>query len=55
MQYICEKCGKGLSAEDIGYLGPRDRSSERCDPFQDMECVCKECEFGLSILMEETT
>lgn len=54
MRYVCEKCGKWLSADDIGYLGPRNRGSERHDPLLDTECVCKDCEFGTQPDLKET-
>lgn len=55
MSYTCEKCGKKITPYDIGYLGPRDRASEKCNPFQNFECVCKDCEFGMEVPIEETT
>jgi hypothetical protein len=55
MNYICEKCGKKVTVDDIGYLGPRDRASEECHPFVDFVCTCKDCEFGVKPPLEETT
>ena len=41
---ICDKCGRVLTIEEVGYLGPKDRGSEECSPFCAFECICHDCE-----------
>lgn len=55
MYYTCDKCGRRVPPSEIGYLGPRDREDDHCNPFQDFECVCVECEYKLSVPIKETT
>lgn len=42
--YECDKCGREIAPDEIGYLGPKDRESEECNPFMEIECLCMECE-----------
>lgn len=43
-EYECDRCGRELDWEDVGYLGPIDRSDMSCSPFLPLEIVCWSCE-----------
>jgi len=42
--FVCDKCGRVVGIEDLGYLGPKDRDDKSCHPFMNFECLCIECE-----------
>jgi len=42
--YLCDKCHKETEIDGIAYLGPKNRSDDKCGPFQDFECICLNCE-----------
>jgi hypothetical protein len=39
-KYQCDKCEKEVDFEDVAYLG---NESSDCNPFETLECYCKEC------------
>lgn len=42
---ICDRCqGRIRRVEDLGYMGPVDRTSEECGAYMDFETVCATCE-----------
>lgn len=42
--WTCCRCGKAMADyTDVGYDGPKDRSSEECHPFLEWETLCREC------------
>lgn len=43
-EYECDECKKPIGIEDVGYLGPADRTDESCNPFMGFACLCTECE-----------
>jgi len=42
--YYCENCGKPFDIRDGGYLGPKDRGSEECNPFMEFVTICQGCD-----------
>lgn len=40
----CDKCGAWVQMQDVGYMGPVDRSDTSCSPFTPFETVCAKCE-----------
>jgi len=41
-KYTCDRCGKRFL--EGGYIGPVNRSDTSCNPFQDFEYICGDCE-----------
>ena len=39
-KYQCDNCKKEVDFEYVAYLG---NDSEVCNPFEELECFCKEC------------
>jgi hypothetical protein len=39
-EYRCDKCGKEVEFDDLGYLGSPDNT---CSPFMKLDCFCKDC------------
>ena len=39
----CDKCGKGLTVDEVGYLGPADPANAECNPFVSFICLCLAC------------
>ena len=42
--FTCDRCGNGFLLG--GYIGPVDRKDRSCNPFQNFEYICGECENG---------
>ena len=40
----CDRCGVDIfSMAEVGYMGPIDRSSTRCSPFEAFITMCLDC------------
>ena len=49
--YICDKCNTEMSVMELGFLGSEHNS---CNPFMELECLCKKCYNDRESTTEET-
>ena len=41
--YVCNACGNTFLPETDTYIGPKDKTDTRCDPFMEFVYFCKDC------------
>ena len=41
--FVCDECGSAFLPETDTYIGPKDKTDTRCDPFVAFVYFCKDC------------
>lgn len=44
MDFVCDICGVKFNIFNAGYIGPKDRNSDGCNPSEKYEYLCNNCE-----------
>ena len=42
-EFKCDRCGHGLSFDEVGYFGAVDPADTACSPFTQLLCLCMAC------------
>jgi hypothetical protein len=44
MSEVCTQCDETVDFSDVAYMGPSDRTSTECSPFQEFIVICRKCD-----------